>query len=290
MAALSRVSEASSRSLDNTPQEQLFCSDETITNLFWTTISTLTALLQMATLPLYSLFDDGLGNLLGLEVLRHGTCFSNYVGILTHGADPSFGGKENGSTNIAWDLGKKMEESDDLARTKNHFYAFKDSETKESQVFWYAHMHAALSGFNCVAPKNSEEHPLFTAYRIANAVFNALFTPTLRLKFTLEEAREVFHNDPDYGGLAYRTRKKIGTEHFGITGSLRQGLNADLIDRISKNPIKCLAGLCEVITAVALSTFMLQGLLIAAALEATLTITCITAEFIYPCLVDNCCG
>ncbi|MBI2742590.1 MAG: hypothetical protein HYX48_01570 [Chlamydiales bacterium] len=244
---------------------------ETITNLFWLAISTFTALSQMATLPLYSLFDDGLGNLLGLEVLRHGTCFSNYVSILTHGADPSFGGKENGSTIL---VGTARE----LAATKNRFYAFKDSRAggpfnKFIAIWGGPTIHATLSGYNHAADLK-EGGCVVTIYRVANAIFNGLFTPTLRVKFTLEEVERIFEDDPDYQitpiSAAYRTEQKVSTEHFGIMGSLRQGLNSDLLNRISQNPAKCLIGLIEVVAAVAFSTLLLEGLLLAAMYEAAL--------------------
>ncbi|MBI2742592.1 MAG: hypothetical protein HYX48_01580 [Chlamydiales bacterium] len=272
MSALSKVSEASAQSLDNTSQEQPSCCDETITNLFWTTISTLTALLQMATLPLYSLFDDGLGNLLGLEVLRHGTCFSNYVGILTHGGDPSKGGNPSGATVITQKLmpdneKAKQSQKEILEKTKKYFFVSPDSEIKYFRgyfaVLWI--QPAYFAGFSGYASAAGESDScLVKIYGFANAFFNGLFTPTLRFKFSLEETQKLFVPDKDLGETGCKTAENIPPERLGITGSLQEGLNSDLFNRIARNPAKFLFGLCEVVIAIALSTLQLQGLLIAA--------------------------
>ena len=70
----------------------------------------------------------GLAKIFDLEILTHGTTFTNCYGILKNGADPSKGGSEIGST-YAYVGGNK--EADFTTNTHNVFYVFKDSTAKK---------------------------------------------------------------------------------------------------------------------------------------------------------------
>ncbi|EKE21165.1 MAG: hypothetical protein ACD_7C00320G0001, partial [uncultured bacterium] len=57
--------------------------------------------------------------------------------------------------------------------------------------------------------------------------------------------------DPDYSGMAYRTRYNIDPNHLGITGSLTQGIDLRAFDRMLSTFVKVLIGLAY-LTAAAL--------------------------------------
>jgi hypothetical protein len=239
--------------------------------------------------PIYALFDEGIANLLGLQVLRHGTSLPNYVSILTEGAKTKFGGSYQGSSAFVQDMNKNSEY---IENSKNYFHVFKDSDavpmnkkidikyvdgkkieevTNEvdhefccspyliGQVFNRAlpTMHSVFSGTHMFTSEN-EVGPVAVVKKVAGGVLG-FFTPTLRFKFTPEEMKATFEDDPDYSGLALRTNKNIGPEHLGILGSLRQGLNLQVFERIFHHPLKFLLGLIQVVAAVALSALIAVG-------------------------------
>lgn len=294
---------AAARPLDLSPSELIPISPaaggeepstcQKITHLFWKTINGFITVLQMLTQPLYALFDEGLANLLGLEILRHGTSLHNYVSIMTDGANPNFGGSEVGSS-----MGHSGFDKDHhyVKSSKDYFHVFKDSDARvqaetvieegpsgkrsrkcgpegcegvincmgpliaQTAVRAMPMYHAALSGYASANSDSSDRSCAAKTMRIAGSVLG-FFTPTLRFKFTPERVKQVFENDPDYDNLAFRTRLKIGPEHIGITGSLAQGLNCGLFHRIGQNPGKFLLGLIQLILAVALVALIATSVL-----------------------------
>lgn len=229
---------------------------------------------QMLVSPVYALLDSGIANVLGLEILRHGTSFPNYVSIIQTGADPSLGGSDRGSGSGIQEFGRQnFRES-----SKNYFHVFRDSTILHKTIIkltnapcWILEkcakrvalcvgpkLHAILSGYATI-PSQNAKNIMVKIQKIAHAILG-FFTPTLRFKFTPEQVKTLFEIDPDYTGLAYRTREKIDVTHLGITGSLAQGLNSGLIKRITARPFKAILGLAQITAAVAITVFSIGKL------------------------------
>lgn len=334
-----------------------------VTNIFWKALSYIITALEMLLFPIYALVDEGLGNLLGLEVLRHGTSLPNYVNILTEGAQANKGGSDKGSTigaltilpadtpppescqgyvyvtrdsnvlevpviplwfppphSYLYDLSaaeeviqfpyifdhigsdglpvyKKEDPSDaepiyvtysqlkeeaiipsryrfkeidstgsplyeDLIVNHTHFEKYQsslcqqsiDRISKSAALLLIPTTHAVLSGTRTFLTQNElTSHSCTVKTKmIAGGILGAL-TPTLRFKFTPEEVKANFTIDSEYGDLAYKTSSNIGTDRIGIIGSLRQGMNCQVFQRIYNNPCKFLLGLAQLTSAVALT-------------------------------------
>lgn len=217
--------------------------------------------------------DDGIANILGLESLRHGTNFSNNVNIYLSGGDPNQGGQETGSTS-------KCGVESFKENVKGYFYLFKDSEfipsmkvSSPETIGVIAHiagtiimqflplarrflpkMHAAISGYNLtarvVSKENSTLKPLRMFIGIIGGTLSAMI-PTLKFKYTAIDSTK-FENDPDYPGLAYRTKEKVECWRAGLFGSLCVGINSDWYLRAKANPMKICTGAVQLITATAL--------------------------------------
>jgi len=193
---------------------------------------------------------------LGLETLIHGTGPLGYLGISLHGGNPSHGGNSIGSS-------AGFESYGYLKNSKNLFHVFKDSELSlyesgdelkfygynlpvEPLISFQGREHAALSGmahFNYANAAGMKK-------KIAGVVgrISGLICPNLKFRFKPEVILNcgklcLFEDDPDYGGVAYRTRQHISRFHLGITGSLFQGINSGTVDRMAGNPGKVLLGI-----------------------------------------------
>lgn len=240
-----------------------------ITQIFWKIIYGLVAIFQIMISPIYALFDEGIGNLLGLQILRHGTSFPNYVHIITNGADANLGGGDGGSS-YATGNPKFIDNSRGYLHVFNDSYAAVKNKAgkilcspllndiwSQTAIRAAPRVHSTLSG---MASFSSKDEWGITAKvkKVAGGILG-FFTPTIRFKFTPEQVKMTFEEDPDYGGLAMRTRKNIGTEHIGILGSLVQGVNLQVFQRIAEYPLKFLLGLIQVISAIALSAIALAG-------------------------------
>jgi len=241
-----------------------------VSTVFWTVVNALRTVLHLITLPIYTLLDDGLANLLGLQSLRHGTCLTNYVSILTHGGDPSHGGKESGSSAGGQPLmGKEMAERY-IQESQGHFHVFADNDFKGAKgcmplfthavVCFLPLMHTTFSGMGTFVSPESKGC-VATAGRVAGAVLN-FFTPTIRFKFTEGEMGGRFECDPDYGPAALRTRHKIEPWRTGIVGTLAVGLNLGVFKRILEHPIKFLLGVIEIVAAAALALVAATALML----------------------------
>ncbi|NGX45096.1 MAG: hypothetical protein K940chlam2_00238 [Chlamydiae bacterium] len=264
-----------------------------ISHIFWTVINALRTVLHLITLPIFTLLDEGLANVLGLQSLRHGTCLTNYVSILTDGGDPSQGGKASGSS-----LGGQAVIGKDMAEhcsqeCKDYFHVFGDNDFSEfSRVhstsfgedgevvsketlqkeemttcrallkrvssYILPLMQTTFSGMGTLVSPESKGC-MATAGRVAGAVLN-FFTPTIRFKYTDTEVKDCFELDPDYSGVALRTKHKVEPWRVGIVGSLAVGLNLGIFKRIFDHPIKFLLGVIEIIAAVALAVLAAMSL------------------------------
>ena len=222
----------------------------------------------------YTLFDDGISNLLGLETLRHGTNCFNYVPLRIRGGDPSHGGKPTGSTK-GWD--------DDTP--VNHFYVFKDSEYQLTNVSNYcstmllnrimriaaigsrvlSRKHVFLSGYNFSAYVLGSEHSHTVSKHLKVAMctlfgmINLIVCPTLRFRFSTVDPSRLM-NDPCYRGAAYRTAQKIEWWRIGLIGSLITGINVEWLSRVKAKPLKILTGVVQIASAIALTTLCISTL------------------------------
>lgn len=221
----------------------------------------------------YNLLDSGISNFLALETLKHGTGPIGYIGINIFGADPGWGGSDIGSSAGSGDKYY-------VFNSKNYFHVFKDSKFSIPRGFFdqipfnlvkpvyeelvkplLPRMHAILSGmgtFNFFGRGSLMTGPINVVGGLAG-----FLTPTVKFRFTSEEVKlceepdfdkaalekyekcleaTFFENDPDYHGMAYRTRKAISASRLGITGSLLYGINSDMFPRMMANPLKVVFG------------------------------------------------
>lgn len=129
-------------------------------------------------------------------------------------------------------------------------------------------MHAVLSGYN--SPLAAQE------FSIAGALISVI-TPTINFRFVPEdidltrydgvntlfdsELRNYcgrFHEDDNYGGIAWRTHEKIGIEHIGLYGIISQGFKGDLKERIRQNPIKFLYGTTRLVVLISITAIIFR--------------------------------
>ncbi len=194
----------------------------------------------------YKLVDIGLSSFLCLKTLKHGTGPLGFIGIHLNGANPNFGGSAIGSS-------ISMDSVYLIRNSKQYFYVFKDLEKFKFSVTtsFLAKEHAIRSGiFNFGYKKGITD-----TSNVAKGVFGGiagLFTPTLNFRFRPEDTENnitssrtsnCFENDPLYSDLAYRTRQTISPLHLGIKGSLSQGLDPNLFNRMKNNPQKVIRGI-----------------------------------------------
>lgn len=230
--------------------------------------------LHLCLLLISSQVTVGLAKIFDLEVLMHGSSFTNCYGILKNGGDPSKGGNENGSTLISNQL-----MSDNRELPKNHFYVFKDTEIRHNPrqecetvvnaegkeitilkeikdsgdepsilkkiltPYVFARFHAVLSGISHI-------HSYNLPCKIIQGIFFGfinLFSPTLRFIYTLQEARTIFEGDPEYGGLAYMTTHKLPNSRIGLIGVYNQMSMEGLSRGIQERPWRVAAGVVQLI-------------------------------------------
>jgi hypothetical protein len=137
-------------------------------------------------------------------------------------------------------------------------------------------MHAGISGYGSPLPYQESSPHILT--RIIGAV-TSIFTPTINFRFIPEDVNSnrydklqtvvtvskdffnnyngIFFEDTSYGGIAWKTQKKIKTENIGLYSILCQGLKGNLKDRIQKNPLKFLYGTIRLVSLTALTILIL---------------------------------
>lgn len=249
---------------------------EKLNKVFWGT---------MGAWGFYNLLDGGLARFLALETFLHGTGPLGYIGISLNGADPSYGGGNTGSS-VAIGLTRHVKDSINyfyvFGKPPFNYYGLKIFfESCSFSLFspTFPRIHAFGSGMaNFGYAKSSG------ISKIARGVFGGLagfVTPTLKFRFKPGEVSGClvscnsqyfsnntisvpdvesylncesscrFHNDPDYPGVAaYKTAQPIPASHLGITGSLNQGINSGMFNRMKNNPGKVLLGASLLATAV----------------------------------------
>lgn len=203
----------------------------------------------------YRLVDDGLANLLGLENLGHGTNPINWARIKIFGGLPEYGGMETGSI--------KNYTNDD---TINHFYLFKDSAWKIQELQGVLKFYEPLKNILFAHPVGTKIGPIVHTYmsatNLAARIFNmgngslfsvafglfcSIFTPTLRFRVSILEIEknENWKNDDSYCGVAYKIAQFVSPKYIGWAGTLTQGLNGEIFERIKRNPAKFLTGVVQ---------------------------------------------
>jgi hypothetical protein len=203
------------------------------------------------------LIDDGVANILGLQTLRHGTNFVNYIGIRILGGDPSHGGKSSGSSCPV--------KHRDLENTRGRFYLFKDSDMAVGKYQglniiercidrpfiakrFLPRLHASLSGYG-LGSKSIEEischlKPVKIFAGISSLLINVVAVPTLRFRYSKIDSH-IFEDDMAYGSKAYKTKYKVEAWRIGLFGSIVTGFNSEWCYRAKKNPKKILTGIAQ---------------------------------------------
>lgn len=218
--------------------------------------------------PIVDFFTQGLSDFLGLETLRHGTSFQNYINIRITGGKPNHSHKSGGATSgfqaiQAYDNG-------------DYLFVSKDSESHAPDIgraLSHFHNRVIISRFYCgLSASNTFKGKgwLFLIPRIVIVVLSVLLVPTVKFRFKPEDINNNrFENDPDSAsqtnpekGLAYRTKQAIGTEHIGFMGIINQGLQGNVWARMKAHPVKATWGLVKLINPIGI--LLLLGVGIAA--------------------------
>jgi hypothetical protein len=209
---------------------------------------------HLLTLTVSSHVSRGLAKMSGFDVLYHGTCFPNMIGILKKGGLIQKGGTTSGAF---------LNEQGELYESaKNRFYVFKDSEaylegSTGFKGFCLKHLglkispilHAALSG-SALVKKN---HSLCDKIKILAGAFLGIFTPRMKFFYRKQELHPRFENDPDYYGLAYFTRETIPNNRVSLAGFCFHAKSSDFRLQFKAKPLRAMGGLLQVITGVFLT-------------------------------------
>lgn len=213
-------------------------------------------LFHLLSLPVSSFVVRGLAKIFDFEVLRHGTRFSSYFGILKNGADPSRGG--SGSS-----LGKGYKQF--IKDSKGYFHIFKDSEIRRYGApsnlcakMVCPKLHAALAG---IASVPACPNPLLLTLMKVLAAIGNCFCPTLHFVYRKREIQEHgagleekrFENDPHYSGLAYRTHSVLPNDRIGLVGICCQATPNDLSRAWKNNRCQFVSGIIMVLAGSILS-------------------------------------
>ena len=199
---------------------------------------------------IYSLADKGLAELLGLEILRHGTNPISVIAINLIGANPQHGGSSTGSCCVSKPY---------MKNSREFFHVFKDSEISKYDFVGINIRRAFLNllpklhaGISSASTCGQLCHRLIFWPAAFFGGIVGFMTPTLIFKFSLKEVHDPqnhFENDPDYGGSAYRTIYCIPPRRLGITGSLFAGINGDMFSRMRSNLPKIAMGAVQLLIA-----------------------------------------
>lgn len=241
--------------------------------------------LHLLVLPISSQVTIGLAKIFDFEILTHGTSFTNCYGILKNGADPSKGGSKIGSTNfyVGGDssssfikntnnyfyvfkdseakkgLGCKITSTSyhsDEPTTISGFQDengkfFKEQQFKElslinqMELYLSPRFHAALAAISHTDTIENKIKKNFE--RIFYGASNFLFSPTLRFIYTLDETKNIFEDDPDYAGYAYRTSERLDSERIGLIGVCRQASIEGFKRGLQKRPLRVIAGVAHLL-------------------------------------------
>ncbi len=202
----------------------------------------------ITTVPVSGLVHDGIAQLLGLEVLRHGTSWSNAISILNKGALAGHGGA---TTRVV-----KPEDPDLAKKSCGFVHVFRDSD-------FGGGVQGMAIPFAFVKRGLAKKHTWFaTKAQITNysgiiakgiRLFAGIFCPTIRFMFKPEELSDRFEKDPFYGEAAYRTRRNIQADRIGLIGAFNHGWDGRVVQRLKADPTKALIGVAQLTAGIALT-------------------------------------
>lgn len=219
-------------------------------------------------LPISSHVTIGLAKIFDFEVLNHGTSFSNCYGIWKFGADPSKNNTDIGST-FYYEEGDLKAPA--LQVTEPFFYVFKDTKAQKSlklnfedlenhlelpltrdlyfrdkvEIYFAPRVHAAFSALShTIYIKNNIKKFVHT---LVFGLPNFLFSPITRFIYDLDEIKDIFENDPNYDGLAYRTSLKLPNNRIGLIGVCLHANKERLTNGIKKRPLRFLTGVIHLV-------------------------------------------
>ncbi len=222
------------------------------------------------TFPL-NLVCQGLADFLGLETLRHGTSWANYVSIRAEGVEPKYGGGERGATfghmTAASLVGMEEEQRKWMSHSKGRFFAYLDSNagcdteyvdkdggkkmvrfSSCEKVYYKFHVRLSPhtygfgSGAACALARSEDEGVAAKVWRFSCGIVN-FFSPTIKLRFCPNEVETHFTKDYELPGRAVFTTQTIYTDHLGLAGIFKQAVKGDIWGRMQANPLKTLWGL-----------------------------------------------
>jgi hypothetical protein len=115
-------------------------------------------------------------------------------------------------------------------------------------------VHAALSGISSFA-EEVEEDMITTAQKIIVGSAHALFSPTLRFVYTKKEIAEVFEEDFDYTGQAYKTSHKLPNDRIGLIGVCQHASLDGLKNGLRTRPLRVIAGVVQLVAGIAFTYY-----------------------------------
>jgi hypothetical protein len=216
----------------------------------------------------YTLFDDGLANLLCLQTLRHGTNPVNNIAIRIFGANPEKSGSDTGAT-------KTFSPAD----PRGYFFVIKDDEYNEvvrslppPYKFNNQLAIAFVKRISCYMFSSNSCMNLSRTLVTSNlalsvlSLFAFLVSPTIRFRFNhidrtrfLDDMDMKATPDPDMSPeinrpVAYKTAQKIEAWRIGTLGSLLSGVNLEWFSRVQRQPTKMLRGVVQLVISIAIAT------------------------------------
>lgn len=199
---------------------------------------------------IYQLFDQAVANLLALETHRHGTSILSYPRIFFFGGKIARGGTGGQSAHLLQAQGSNPYRD----RSVGRIWMWEDSLSTFRRRATLSDKFSEFAWQNMQGPFHYSmfaNKALFNDFEIGQ--FLALLTPTIKYRFTSDEAgRRLSRDFVGTHGCRY-AQQDISPIHLGITGSLIQGVNRDLLNRIRAKPEKLIVGMVELAAAVALT-------------------------------------
>ncbi len=205
----------------------------------------------------YKLLTSALSDIFCLHTLRHGTCLTNFIGIQLLGIRPDLGGRQPGEAVLQKYAGNGSNEG--------RFFVWVDEFYKPGfvnhpcaplvRLINCKRMHplvktlgpryyAALSGAASFTIRRAPQ-PLRIFLQVIGGLVGIL-TPTIDIHCTQGDLQDSFIVDPCLVPAARYTSKPLKPWKFiGLSGVLVQGVNKELFQRISDNPLRCLKGLIK---------------------------------------------
>jgi|GEM_PF-6108227 hypothetical protein len=238
---------------------------------------------------------SGLCKIAGYEILRHATSWENYKSILRTGADPSRGGETTDlsrnnyetftNTSLSYDAASdttvtsietikmpKSKKSLVIQNAQNKFYVFRDSKIGINEKGepllspWLAPFGKRIAPLKhsylayVVEYRDECKGGELSRWMLVASAIKALFTPTVKFIYTLEEIEgsfdqaAIFENDPDYQkAAAYRTSQELPSDRIGLPGFFTHVNKDHAWKHIQNNPTRCIQGVVQLATGILLT-------------------------------------